>query len=227
MIQATLFSLIEQQASALQPDSERAVTWLREQVALYAQKPTNAVFYRVFTAMPRFTGKATVIVSEERKQELHKLRPGFLIIDWTLDRLARVWWLLQYPTDDRATYVRSITELFRSAEMNELVALYSALPLLAFPEDWRFQATEGIRNNIGDVQSAIMLHNPYPAEQLDEAAWNQLVMKAFFIDRDVTRITGLYNRNNPRLVAILRDYVAERRAAGRTISAQLLALIGD
>ena len=227
MIQATLFSLIEQQGSALLPDSARAVTWLREQAALYAQKPTNAVFYRVFTAIPRFTGKAPVVVSEEKKKELDELHPGFQIADWTLDRLARVWWLLQYPTDDRAAYVRSISELFRSAEMNELVALYSALPVLAFPEDWRFQATEGIRNNIADVQTAIMVHNPYPAEQLDEAAWNQLVMKAFFTDKDVTQITGLHARHNPRLVAILRDYADERRAAGRTISEQLVALIGD
>lgn len=220
MIAATLLSLIEEQT-----DADRAVTWLREQAALFEQKRTNAQFYRVFTAMPRFTGKAPVVVSETVKQELEQLRPGFGLLDWTLDRLARVWWLLRYPTNDRVAYVKSIGELFRAAEMHELVALYSALPVLAFPEDWRFQATEGIRSNIADVQTAIMLHNPYPAEQFDEAAWNQMVLKAFFTDKDVSQITGLYARHNPRLTDTLRDYAAERRAAGRTVSEQLTELI--
>ena len=221
MIPATLHTLIENQ-----PDAQRAVAWLREQAAIFEQKPTNALFYRVVTAMPRFTGKAPVVVSEAVKQEMEQLRPGFQLIYWTLDRLARVWWLLQYPINDRAAYVKSIGELFRSAEMHELVALYSALPVLAFPEEWHFQATEGIRSNIADVQTAIMLHNPYPAEQFDEAAWNQMVLKAFFTDKDVSQITGLHARHNSRLTATLRDYVAERRAAGRPVSVQLTELIG-
>jgi hypothetical protein len=219
-LRSTLFSLIEQQSP-----TDRTLTWLRDQQSAYEAQPTNSVFYRVFTAMPRFTGKAPVVVSDEMIDRLAQLRPGFQLVNWTLDRLARVWWLLHYPTDDQTAYVRSLSELFRSAEMNELVALYSALPVLAFPEEWGFLATEGIRNNIADVQAAIMLHNPYPAEQLDEAAWNQLVMKAFFTDKDVTQIVGLYERHNPRLKAILQDYAAERRAAGRVVPAHLVELL--
>ncbi|WP_019989415.1 EboA domain-containing protein [Rudanella lutea] len=221
-VSSLLFALLEQQ-----PDAERALTWLRQQLDLYRNQPTNAVFYRVFTAMPRFMGKAPVVVSDEMATALAEARPGFQLVDWTMDRLARVWWLLQYPSADRQEYRRSITELFRAAEMNELVALYSALPVLEYPEDWRFQATEGVRNNIADVQAAIMLHNPYPAEQLDEAAWNQLVMKAFFIGKDVTQIQGLWARNNPRLQAILHDFAAERRAAGREVPEHLPKLMSE
>lgn len=221
-LRSTLFALIEQQ-----PQSDRALQWLRDGETAYLAQPANSVFYRVFTAMPRFTGKAPVVVSEEMAAAIAQERPGFQIIDWTLDRLARVWWLLHYPTEDRAAYVRGISELFRSAEMNELVALYSSLPVLEFPEEWRFLATEGVRSNITDVLKALMLHNPYPAEQLDEAAWNQLVMKAFFTSLDVTQIIGLHSRNNPSLITIMKDFVAERRAAGRTFSDQLQVLIGE
>ena len=105
------------------------------------------------------------------------------------------------------------------------MALYSALPVLAYPEDWQFQATEGVRNNIGDVQSAIMLNNPYPADYLDELAWNQLVMKAFFTGKDITQITGLQERKNARLTHILTDYAAERRAAGRSLPASIELLL--
>ena len=142
-----------------------------------------------------------------------------------MDRLARVWWLLQLPADNETTYVNTITQLFKAGELNELVALYSALPVLAFPEAWRFQATEGIRNNIADVQSAIMLHNPYPADYFDEAAWNQLVLKAIFTDKDVTQITGLDERKNARLAQTLADFAAERRAAGRTLPPNIEQLL--
>lgn len=208
----TLFYLIEQQ-----PDSAKAVDYLRQQVDLYHRNPQVASFYRVFTAMPRFVGKRPVDAPADIEFALRRVRPGFSVEGWTTDRLARVWWLLQLPADDEPAYVNTITQLFKAAELNELVALYSALPVLAFPNAWRFQATEGIRNNIADVQSAIMIHNPYPAEYFDEAAWNQMILKAFFTDKDVTQIIGLDERRNARLAQTLTDYAAERRAAGRSL----------
>ena len=216
----TLFYLIEQQ-----PDSQKAIEYLRQQVDLYHQHPQTGSFYRVFTAMPRFVGKRPVDVPADMTFALQRLRPGFSVAGWTLDRLARVWWLLQLPADDQTTYVNTITQLFRVGELNELVALYSALPVLAFPSAWRFQATEGVRNNIADVQSAIMLHNPYPADQFDEAAWNQMILKAFFTDKDVTQIIGLDERKNARLSQTLAGYAAERRAAGRSLPSNIERLM--
>ncbi|AUD07602.1 EboA domain-containing protein [Spirosoma pollinicola] len=216
----TLFYLIEQQ-----PDSEKAVNYLRQQADAFADNQPVALFYRVFTAMPRFVGKQLIEVPADIQFALQRVRPGFSVDGWTLDRLSRVWWLLQLPADDEAVYVKTITELFKAGEMNELVALYSALPVLAHPKAWVFQATEGIRNNIGDVQSAIMLHNPYPADYFSEAAWNQLIMKAFFTDKDITQVTGLTERNNARLAQTLADFAAERRAAGRSLPAHMEELM--
>jgi hypothetical protein len=216
----TLFYLMEQQ-----PNAEKTITYLRQQADQFQTNPQTTHFYRVFTALPRFTGKAVIDVPDDMAFALERNRTGFVVEGWTFDRLARVWWLLQLPIDDQAAYVKTITELFRAAEMNELVALYSALPVLAYPDAWRFQATEGIRNNIADVQSAIMLHNPYPADQFDEAAWNQLILKAFFTDKDVTQIVGLTERKNARLAQTLADYAAERRAAGRSLPAHIEELM--
>jgi hypothetical protein len=218
----TLFYLIEQQT-----DSQKAVEYLRQQVDLYHQNPQTSAFYRVFTAMPRFVGKRPLDIPADMMFALQRLRPGFSVEGWTMDRLARVWWLLQLPADDETTYVGTITQLFKAGELNELVALYSALPVLAFPEAWRFQATEGIRNNIADVQSAIMLHNPYPADYFDESAWNQLILKAFFTDKDVTQIIGLNERKNAHLARTLADYAAERRAAGRSLPPHIELLMEE
>lgn len=216
----TLFRLMEQQ-----PSSEKAVAWLRQQADAYGQNLQTAFFYRIFTSLPRFTGKAPIHVPTDIANALNQIRPGFQVSNWTLDRLARVWWLLQLPAEEEDTYVKTLTELFKSAELNEFVALYSALPVLSFAEAWRFQASEGVRNNIGDVQEAIMLRNPYPADYLDELAWNQLVMKAFFTEKDVTQIIGLDERANENLAHIIIDYARERKAAGRTIHPDLWRLV--
>jgi hypothetical protein len=216
----TLLDLIR-----LQPNAEKALAYLIQQADAYQNQPTPAVFYRVFTAIPRFVGKQTVIVSSDKGQEINMLRNGFSVDGWSLDRLARVWWLLRLSSDDQAVYFSTIENLFKAAEMNELAALYSALPVLAFPEHWRFLATEAVRNNMGPVQEAIMLQNPYPAEQLDEPAWNQLIMKAFFSDKPVEQILGFAERTNEKLARIAIDYAQERRAAGRSIHPELWTLV--
>ncbi|MFD1144225.1 EboA domain-containing protein [Larkinella insperata] len=208
-----------------QPNAEKAVTYLTEQADAYRKTPTQALFYRVFTALPRFVGKQTLTVPPATISEIQDLRNGFVVEGWSLDRLARVWWLLQLPAEDQAAYTSTIENLFKAAEMNELVALYSALPVLRFPEHWRFLATEAVRSNIGPVQEALMLHNPYPAEQLDEPAWNQLIMKAFFSDKAVEQIAGFEERTNERLARIATDYARERRAAGRTVHPELWTLV--
>lgn len=208
-----------------QGDVKTQVEYLVEQADAFRQDPQKAQFYRVFTAIPRFVAKTKVAVPADIAAELIRLRPGFTVAGWTRDQVARVWWLLQLPATDEPTYVKTVTQLFKAGELNELIALYSALPVLPFPEAWRFQATEGIRSNIAGVQSAIMLHNPYPADYFDEAAWNQMILKAFFTDKDVTQIIGLDQRKNARLSQTLADYAAERRAAGRSLPPNIELLL--
>ena len=50
-------------------------------------------------------------------------------------------------------------------------------------------------------------------------------MKAFFTDKDVSRIIGLDERANKELADILVDYASERRAAHRNINPQLWRLV--
>lgn len=188
--------------------------------------PGSSVFNTVFAAMPRKTGKVIVQLSEEDKHLVSALRPRFTINDWSIDRLGRVWLLIQADTSDEEKYFQSIDRLFLSAEMNELVALYSTLPLLAYPERWRKRCADGIRSNIGDVLQAIICNNPYPSEQLDEKAWNQLVLKAFFTEKPIHEIVGFDERSNQELANTLSDYAHERWAAGRTVHPLLWRGVG-
>ena len=159
--------------------------WLKEKAAA-----PGTQFNTAFVAIPRKTGKKTINISAKDNEEVNSARQGFTVNGWSVDRLARVWLLLQLDPSDKNKYFTSIENLFLAAEMNELIALYSALPVLAYPEIWKKRCAEGIRNNIGDVLTSIMCNNPYPSENLDEPAWNQLVLKAFFTEKPIEQIIG-------------------------------------
>lgn len=190
--------------------------WLEEKRALNT----------AFVLLPRKTGKAIINVKPEQARQLDALVPGFSVDGWSADRLGRAYLLLNLDATDKNEYFRVIENLFLAAEMGELVALYSALPLLAYPEIWVKRCSEGIRSNIGSVLEAIMYQNPYPAQNLEQSAWNQLVLKAFFTDKEVGKIIGIDTRANKDLAYILSDYAHERWAAKREVNPNLWRLVG-
>ena len=160
-------------------------------------------FNTTFVTAPRKTGKHVLKIDPAILEEISNIRPGLNITNWTTDHLARVWLLLHFNEKEKDTYFITIENLFKAAEVNELVALYSSLPLLAYPEIWVPRCSEGIRSNIADVLTTIMCNNPYPYENLGEAAWNQLVLKAFFTEKPINEIVGLDKRANEKLARTL------------------------
>ena len=193
--------------------------WLLNKAADLNGKNNKDQLTIIFTSIPRKTGKKEIVIEETEAKEINAILPGFRIDRWTIDRLSRDWLLIQLEK-----YISQIESLFPQAEMNELVALYSSLPLLSYPDAWKLRCAEGIRSNIGTVLEAIMYHNPYPSTYLDELAWNQLVMKAFFTNKNVNNIVGLDARANANLANTLFDYVEERWSANRTVNPQIWRL---
>lgn len=178
-----------------------------------------------FVAAPRFLAKRTVKPTLKQTMELNETLPGFSVEDWGIVRLSRVWLLSCLDTANKEAYCRHIETLFDTAEMNELVALYSSLAILDYPEKWLFRATDAVRSNMGVVFDAIALRNPYPAQHFTELAWNQLVLKTIFNDKPVHFIVGLEDRVNENLAFTLSDFAHERWAAGRTVPAQVWRLV--
>jgi hypothetical protein len=195
--------------------------WLEE----VAQSSDQAKISQAFVMLPRKTGKLPIQLSDAQKTWIEELGIAY-VSSWTIDRLSRVWLLSTLNSENQDQLYSTVDRLFLSAEMNEAVALYSALPFLAHPEIWVKRCAEGIRSNIGSVLEAIMENNPYPSANLDEAAWNQLVLKAFFTEKDIKLIVGLDERANLALALTLTDYARERWAAGRQVNPQLWRLVG-
>ncbi|MGY4383768.1 hypothetical protein ACVWYN_000787 [Pedobacter sp. UYP24] len=205
----------------LQPE---AFVWLEAKGALVKSEDKSLQLNMAFSNLPKHTGKGE-ITGQEVLNENELLFEGFSLEGWSIDRLCRVWMIMQVNSDDKDHYLKKINALFNASEMNEQVALYSALPFYAYPEEWVSRCETGVRSNIGTVLESIMYHNPYPAMYLSENSWNQLVLKAFFTEKDVTKITALDSRINQSLKDTLTDYIAERTAAHRTVEPNIYKLI--
>lgn len=215
-------SLIQQTLDSILQDhlSTQEWRWFEEQLVKQEVELMTS-----FVATPRFVQRKPIHPSSEQSLQLANSITGFSVEGWDSVRLVRVALLTRFDSSDETHYIDQITTLFDTAEMNELVALYSALPLLAYPQQWLFRATDAVRSNIGFVLDAIALQNPYPATYFSEAAWNQLVLKAIFNDKPIHLIIGLEARTNEKLAVTLSDFAHERWAAGRSVAPQVWRLI--
>lgn len=205
--------------------SKDTLSWLETKAEGVRKEDKSLQLNQAFSQLPKYADRNLIAISNEESAKVAELAPGFSLKDWTVDRLARVWLLMQVSTDDKESYLKKINGLFTASEMNEQVALYSALPFYAYPEEWIAKAENGIRSNIGTVLEAIMYHNPFAATYLSENSFNQLVLKAFFTEKDVTKISGLHSRVNKALQDTLSDYVAERTAAHRSVEPNIYHLL--
>lgn len=197
--------------------------WLEEQLGKV--KMSSDHIYGTFSSLSRILPKKAVELLDADREALQLIVPGFQMRAWDTHRLARMLLLLNLRDLMEADYVQVLNHLFDYADISEMVALYSSLIVLEYPDHWKSVCVEGIRMNIGLVHEAIMYDNPYPFFYLDNAAWNQLILKAIFNDMQLAYIVGIYARMNEPLISALLDYVAEREAAGRTVSLPVRELL--
>jgi hypothetical protein len=141
---------------------------------------------------------------------------------WSPDELARAALLLAaseaLPAEEHTGVVE---EAFRKGDNVERSALLKSLALL--PESQRFlkTATEASRTEVQEVFEAIACENAYPAMHFPELNFNQLVLKALFLEVPLARVHEWQPRCNLELARMVSDYEAERVAASRTVPADI------
>lgn len=206
--------------------SDEGHKWLTEKSNQLKKGGEDWEFFTSFSAVPRHTGKKNLDLSDEEQQQAESLRQGWKPAFWTADQLGRTLLVLGIAEWNKEEFLDILEKTFDSSDMGEAIALYQSIPVLPYPEALQGRAAEGIRSNITSAFNAVALLNPYPADYMDEDAWNQVVLKALFVGSPLYLIQGIDRRANETLARMLVDYAHERWAADRSVSPELWRPVG-
>lgn len=199
--------------------------WLDTSVEKIQQDNLDADLYLFFSLAAKKTNKHLLNLNKAEIQQAHLARPNWQPQYWTNEQAMRIYILLSSGADARQ-FLRRTEQLFNTADVAELITLYQGLPLYPTADQFRLRAAEGVRTNMRVVFEAVAHHNPYPYEQLPEAAWNQMVLKALFVGSPLYPIVGIDQRVNQSLTHMLSDYAHERWSARRSVSPELWRCFG-
>ncbi|MEV6304913.1 EboA domain-containing protein [Actinoplanes sp. NPDC051861] len=134
---------------------------------------------------------------------------------WTADEAARALLLTEID-------MAEISEIYRYGDTAEKLAVLKALPLLTIGEKGTPLLEDALRTN--DTRLVAAALGPY-AMNLSPEAWRQAVLKCVFMGVPLTSVHRLTERADPELRAMLRAFADERRAAGRDMPPDALALL--
>lgn len=134
-----------------------------------------------------------------------------------LQQMARIYLLYKVLEAKEDFFRAKVANIIEVADKGELETFLKFLVLLPHPENYKFQAVEALRTNISTVFDAIALNNPYPALYFNEQQWNQMYLKAAFMQQNLNKIVQVDERGNKELARIISDYAHERWAASREI----------
>lgn len=210
-----LIKLLSQQATA------DTMNWLKNQSKEINESAKAMKLFLAFGKASKYFDKSTLQVSEAQTKEAENLRNGFTPSSWDKLQTARTVLILSFPQQDEILWFKTMNQLFETGDMQELKGLYAGLPLYPFQEKLTDRAIEGLRTNMTLVFDAVALDNPYPTEHFDERAWNQMLLKAVFMQRPLFLIQQADQRANENLASILIDFAHERWAAGRNVMPEL------
>ena len=198
-----------------------AAAWLTAQMATIVSGEKPMQLAMAIGLAPRKVGKADLDLKPDEAEAGRAARSGLDATGWSVDQAVRILLVLAGYRGDDDRFVAGLDRILAAAEIGEQIALLRGLPLYPAPEKLLHRAAEGVRSAMQPIFEAVAHRNPYPREQFSEAQWNQMVVKALFIESRLWPIQGLDVRRNPDLARMLIDYAAERRAAGRSISPEL------
>jgi hypothetical protein len=208
--------------------SSEALAWLNATILGLGQTHqefSEQAFLIAFSSLSRRVGKQDLALTNAELAQANALCAGWYPKAWSMEQAARSLLLLALPQAEAGSLNKLLENLYPTASIAEAVALHQTLPLLPHGDRYQYWALEGLRSHITAVFNAVALWNPYPARHFDEAAWNQLVLKAIFVGSPLQPIWGLDERANPELARMLIDYVHERWAAHREVTPELWRLV--
>jgi hypothetical protein len=175
------------------------LAWLDEGVEEVSSDP--AAIRTRFPAAGRKAGRAPLDPDNDA-DDVHA---------WTVDDAART--LLLVAIGEGA--IDELEELYRYGDAAERRGLLRALPYLDLGDRAVGLVDDAIRSN--DTRLIAAALGPYATEHLDDAAYDQAVLKCVFVGVPIAPLDGLPERVTPDGARMLAAFVHERVAAGRDV----------
>jgi hypothetical protein len=179
-------------------------------------------FLLAFSSAARRLGKGPIALEPVESARLASSGVGWAIDGWGLDELGRVVLLGAAFAGLSPERAGSLFEAcYARGDNRERQATLRALPFV--PDAARFVpfAADACRSSVQTIFEAIACENPFPAAHFPDLNFNQMVLKAMFNGVALARIVRLGDRVGPDLARMASDYAAERRAAGRSVPADI------
>jgi hypothetical protein len=194
--------------------SEDTLTWVENKLDLIIKSKSAKELYLSYSLIagkidpakkPRIQG-----INQELKEYLIAQNADLL-------QIARIYLLIRVLESDIAYFSTKVANLIQVSDTGELETFLKFLILLPNAGDYKQVGVEALRTNIGIIFDAIALNNPYPSIYFNDQQWNQMYLKAAFMQRNLGEIVDVEKRANGDLARIISDYAHERWAASRDI----------
>jgi hypothetical protein len=216
-LRSNLMQLKEDLYNNLSNVSNEQGNWLMNKLKT---NTTISDTYLTYSLVPRFIPRTPIdLLKGAFRSSLQELNHS--TTTWTTDQVARLIVLLEAGENGVEEFQEIIAMLLSTADYQEQISIYKSLLFLPHHEELVDRVVDGLRSNISEVFDSIALHNSYPYFYFEEGAWNQMVLKALFINRPIKEILGIDERSNDRLSKIAIDLAHERWAAGREVNPEL------
>ncbi|MGB5359303.1 MAG: EboA domain-containing protein [Eudoraea sp.] len=194
--------------------SEETLTWIENKLDLIIKSKSAKELYLTYSLLAGKIDSAKKPRIEGINQELKE----YLIAqNADLLQIARIYLLNRVLESDLAYFSGKVANLIQVADTSELETFLKFLILLPNAGDFNQAGVEALRTNIGIIFDAIALNNPYPSIYFNDQQWNQMYLKAAFMQRNLGEIVDVEKRANSDLARIISDYAHERWAASRDI----------
>ena len=193
------------------PDS---VAWLKGKIESLKENKSSKDLFMTYSLLNVKFDAANVISFDALDTTSSRYLSGH---NATMLQVSRIYFLAEVLSQDIEFYTPKVANIIQVADTGELETFLKYLVLLPNPEAYKQTAVEALRTNIATIFDAISLNNPYPAEYFNDQQWNQMFLKAAFMERDLSQIASIDERANEDLARIISDYAHERWAAGRKI----------
>ncbi len=194
--------------------SEETLTWIENKIDLIIKSKSAKELYLSYSLI---AGKIDP-AKEPRIQGINQGLKDYLIAqNADLLQIARIYLLIRVLESDKAYFSTKVANLIQVADTGELATFLKFLILLPNAGDYNQVGVEALRTNIDIIFDAIALNNPYPSIYFNDQQWNQMYLKAAFMQRNLRDIVDVAKRANGDLARIISDYAHERWAASRDI----------